>query len=165
MLTPAQLATLKADIAADQTIATLPQNADTAFDIAVLYNKPHAEPFFVWRTQVGIDEIMGNGFVWSRVAAMSAGEFRVWDLMTRLGAINPSQANVRNGIQSAFGAVGDAAMRQSIYGHCQRQATRAERLFSLGTGTSVTNAGTGPALALITDPISPDDVAAARSLP
>lgn len=163
-LTPAQLATLKTDIAASE-FSALPNNSDTAFDIAVAYNKPHAQTFFVWRQSVNVLDIMGNGFDWTRVDNMTVGKARIWQFMTALGTINPAQANVRAGIQAAFTATADDAMRQAIYGHCQGQATRAQRLFATGAGTSTTNDGTGPATTALLSPLTADDVFAARSLP
>lgn len=165
-LTAPQLAALKADIAADQDLAGLPQNADTAFDIARIYNAPSPTPYFVWRREVSAREIMGNGFIWPRVKTMSGAEFQVWDLMTRLDFINPSFDQVRAGIMDAFPSnPGDQTMRLAIFSHCQKQATRAERLFATGAGTTTNHSGVGPATSALTEPITPDEVAAARSLP
>lgn len=48
-LTPAQLATLKADILADGALNAFPNNSDGAFEIAKAYNAVAAPDYFVWR--------------------------------------------------------------------------------------------------------------------
>lgn len=141
MLTTAQLATLRTAIDADPALASQPNNADGHFTIAGVLNKPSNPAFTVWRTAVPIDEIMSNGFVWTSVDGMTAGKARIWDWMSRLGAINPSKANIRQGLADAFGA--GTAMGLSILPHLKRIATRAEQLLATGTGTDATPAVMG----------------------
>jgi hypothetical protein len=55
------------------------------------------------------------------------------------GMINPSKANIRAGIAACW--VGNAsllAVQTAILAACKRAATRAEALFSTGTGTEQT---------------------------
>jgi hypothetical protein len=92
---------------------------------------------------------MGNGFDWTRVDNLTVGKARIWEFMTTLGVINPSQANVRAGILAVFGTAGDLAMRLSIFGHCQRLATRVQKLFATGAGTTVTEQGIGPGTTVV----------------
>lgn len=166
MLTPQQLATLKAEIDADPILAAKPLNSDGSFEIAQILNNTLATPdFFVWRTRVRIDEIMGNGFDWTRVDNMTVGESRIWEFMTQLGFINPNLANVRAGLNEAFkGTAQDDSMRLAIYtNHLQAKATRIQKLFAVGTGTTSSNVGTGPATVVV-ESISPSDVDQARAL-
>ena len=162
MLTPTQLVTLRADIDAGPFAGT-PQNSDTDVEIASFYNSAFPTAYFVWKPEVAVAEIMGNGFDWTRVDNLTEGRARIWTYMTALGVINPSQANVRAGIAAAFNQAADANMRLAIFGHCQQQATRGQRLFAVGTGTSTTNAGLGPASTPVYE-ITPSDVSAARTL-
>lgn len=134
MLTPAQLTTLKADILADPVLAAYPVNSDGAFAIAEAYKAETT--FIVWRTSVPVDEIVNNGFIWTAVDTLQAGKARIWDWMRESGQINPSKANVRQGLQDAFGAT-----QPNIAQHLKRAANRGEKLFATGTGTTA-NPGT-----------------------
>ena len=156
-LTNAQLIVLRDDIAADPAFAGLPHNSDGAWAVAAAYNLQAVPNFYVWKDSVETNVIMGNGFDWTRIDNLTVGKSRIWDFMTRLGVLNPSQANVRAGILATFGTAADLAMRLAIFGHCQRLATRIQKLFSTGAGTAVTEQGIGPATAAV-DSISYQDV-------
>ena len=165
-LTPAQLAALKAEINADPTLAAKPLNSDGDFEIALILNTVLAAPdFFVWRTNVSVNEIMGNGFDWTRVDNMTVGEARIWEFMTQLGRINPNLANVRAGVNEAFkGTAQDDTMRLAVYtNHLQEKATRIKKLFASGAGTTSSNVGVGPATVTV-ERIDPNDVLEARAL-
>jgi hypothetical protein len=145
MLTTQQLQTLKTAILADQALAALPVNDDTAFAIADAFNLPASPAFVAWRSSVPVEEIMSNGFVWTEVDGLSVGKARIWEWMADLGTINPSRANIRAGIDNAFqgAGAGPVAMRAAIYAHCKRNVTRAEKLYATGTGTDVSPATMG----------------------
>jgi hypothetical protein len=164
-LTPAQLTTLKAAIDADPVLAAKPLNSDGDFDIAQILNNTQSAPdFYVWKTSISVNEIMGNGFDWTRVDNMVVGEARIWDFMTKLGFINPNQSNVRAGINEAFkGTAQDNTMRLAIYGHCQRLAMRTQRIFATGSGVTSDDLGVGPGTVVV-ESITPNDVHAARAL-
>lgn len=137
-LSPEQLATLKQAIDADPALSAAPLNSDGAFFIAAELNKLASPDFIVWRTLVTQDEIMQNGFDWTRVDNLSVGPARVWDWMFNNAdrAINPSKPNVRAGIEAVWkGTAADLAVRAAVYVHCKRKATRAEKLFATGTGS------------------------------
>ena len=109
---------------------------------------------------------MGNGFDWTLVDNLTAGKARIWEWMTQLGVINPSQANVRAGIIASISGTGAAfpTMRTAIFGHCQRLATRFEKLLATGSGTQSTDQGVGPGIATVPGPLSWNDVLTARAL-
>jgi len=134
MLTNTQLQILANDILLDPVLSSLPLTPDSAFAIAEAYNQESNPTYVVWKTAVGIDEIMNNGFVWTAVDGLTNGKARIWEWMTRLGTINPSKANIRQGLQDAFGA--GSAMSNAIAPHLKRSASRVERLFATGTGTT-----------------------------
>lgn len=157
-MTPAQLATLKADILNDPALAAQPMTSDGAFAIADAYNAPASPAFQVWRTRVSAEEIMSNGFVWTAVDGLTNGKARIWEWMTRYNFINPSKPNVRQGIQDCFGAA--SQMVTGILPHCRRAATRVERLFATGTGSEAQ-----PGTMSFEGPVSYQDVEAARALP
>jgi len=133
MLSNAQLATLKTDILADLVFVVIPNTLDGAFEIAQAYNLLAAPNYTVWKTSVSTQEIMENGFIWTTVDSLTAGKARIWDWMTRLGQINPSRTNVRQGLADAFGA--GSAMATAILPFLKRLSTRAEKLFATGTGS------------------------------
>jgi hypothetical protein len=165
-LTNAQLQTLKAAIDGDPELAAKPLNGDGYFDIAAILNGTIASPdFYVWRTLVSVAEIMGNGFDWTRVDNMTVGESRIWEYMTQLGFINPNQANVRAGVNEAFkGTAQDNALRLAVFGHCQKLATRTERIFASGAGVPSSDVGVGPGTVTVAS-VTPLDVEQARALP
>lgn len=139
MLNTAQLAVLKAAIAAetDPAFVTLRQEGGTGL-MAEFFNVVPPQPFIVWRTSVSQDEIMQNGFDWVQVDNLSVGKARIWAWLfdNQSNTINPSKPNVRAGIDEAWkGTAAMLAVREAIYGHCKRGATRAEKLFATGVGT------------------------------
>lgn len=138
-MTPAQLQIIKSDILANPDLSAFPPGPDGAFAIAAAYNEPTT--FTVWRSNVGAEEVMNNGFVWTAVDSLTAGKARIWEWMTRYGSINPSKANVRQGIQDCFGA--GSAMVTGILPHCKRFATRAEKLLATGVGSNAAPAVMG----------------------
>lgn len=165
-LTGPQLATLKAAILANPTWAALPNTSDGNFDLAVLLNQPAVPAFFIWRSKVTVDEIMTNGFDWTRVDNLTVGKARIWDWMTQLGTINPSQANVRAGVEACFSVqAGDQPNRQAIYDHAQRLATAVEKIFAMGTGATSNDHGVGPGTVApeLEGPINPQLVGQARN--
>lgn len=162
-MTPAQLSTLKTFINNDPTLSAVPNTTDGAIDLAALLNQVASPNFFVFRTDVPVSEIMGNGFAWDRVDNMTVGKSRIWEFMTQLGSINPSQANVIAGVNAAFTAGADQAMRLGIFGHCQRKASRFEKIFATGSGTTTSDLGVGPGAIVVEGPVSPAEVQNARN--
>lgn len=168
-LTLQQKQVFKADIAAStdlidyngQSIAVnqIPFNDDGHVAIANAYNKAATPNFTVWKTSVSVDEIMSNGFVWTAVDGLTAGKARIWEWMSKLGSINPSKPNIRQGLADAFG--NNTPMANGILPHLKELATRAERLFATGTGTD-NNPGTRPVEAV--GAISAQEIAQIRSL-
>lgn len=157
-MTPAQLATLKAAILANPALSSLPMTSGGALIIAEAFNADTNPEFIVWKTSVSIDEIMRNGMDWARVDNLSVGKARIWDWLGRLGSFDASKPNVRAGIDATWvGTSADLAVRASIYVHCKRTATEAEKLFATGTGSDAS-----PAVLTFEGVLSADDVAQAR---
>ena len=136
-LTPAQRPTLLAAVKADPTAAAARVAGDT-FALRAWLNAESA--FIIWRTSVTQDEIMQNGFDWTRVDNLSVGKARVWEWLfsNQNRAFNPSKANVRAGIdQTWVGTAADLAVRAAVYVHCKRPATQVQKVFAAGTGTDL----------------------------
>lgn len=158
-LTPAQLVTLKAAIDADPVLSAYPNTPDGAYAIADDLNALDPGPFVVWKTAVNPDEILRNGMDWTRVDNLSVGKARIWEWMTRLGTFNSSRLNIRAGIDATWtGTAADLAVRATVYTHCKRPATRAEKLFATGTGSDAS-----PATMTVEGRLSYQDVYAARN--
>ncbi len=169
MLMPAQLATLKASIAADPVLSLLPINDDTSQQIAEAYNAAASPDFWVWRTSVYKDEFTngvgpdgttftwaGNGFI-----TRSAGEQAAWrELFNGMNPINPSMANVQAAVADIFSGSGNAAAnRTHLLAISRRKSTRFERLFATGTGSTGS-----PGLMVVEGLVNRDDVRTAREL-
>lgn len=162
-LDPSFYATVKAAINADPALVVLPDNSDGNFEVAAALNAEADPAFYVWKTNVTNAEILQNGMDWTRVDNLSVGKSRIWEWMFQFGYINAAKANVRAGIEAVWvGTAADLAVRASVYGHCQRKASRVEKLLATGAGTTVSN-GIGPATMGFEGPITYADVHAARS--
>lgn len=153
-LTPAQKQTLKTAIQADSTANTLYVDGNLS-GLADYYNALADPAFIVWRTFVPRDEIMLNGFDWTRVDNLSIGKSRIWDWMfITSGGINPSKPNIRAGIDATWvGTAADLAVRDAVYIHCKRSASRLEKLFATGTGSTAV-----PATMTVDQPLSVADL-------
>lgn len=140
-LSPAQSQALKADINADPAFDALKLTPDGRFAIAAAYNLAASPAWTIWRTNVTRSEILQNGFDWTRLDNLSVGKARVWSDIFVDGTINPSKPNVRVGIESVWvGTAQDLAVRAAVYVHCKKLATRAQKLFSTGTGSDASPA-------------------------
>lgn len=161
-LNQSQLQALRAYIDATPELAALPNSNDGAYEIASRLNTLASPQWIVWRTSVGQDEIMQNGFDWTRVDNLSVGKARIWEWLfnNQARAFNPSKINVRAGIEATWvGTAADLAVRAAVYTHCKRPATVAEKLFSTGTGSDASPATMG-----FEGSVTYMDVASARSL-
>lgn len=168
-MTPQQLTTLKAAILADTAPAVVTARTDRNDpEVARLYNLPAAPDYFIWRDSVTWDEIMQNGFDWVLVDNLAAGKARIWEWLFRntQTAMNATKANIRAGVAECW--KGSAPMndqRGVVFGHCQKRATKCEKVFATGAGTSTTVDGVGPADGTFFGDISGNDVSAALNLP
>jgi len=158
-MTPEQLAALKPTLLADPALSqwVIDYRDDLIRDY---YNAVSDPAFTVWKTQVTQDEIMQNGFDWTRVDNLSIGKARVWEWMfSSSAAFNPSKANVRAGIDSVWvGTAADLAVRAAVYIHCKRIANRVERIFATGVGSDAV-----PGLLVFEGELTTDDVSAMLS--
>lgn len=171
-LSPAQLAAIKADIAADPTLSAFPNNSDGNDAIRLAYNLLPAVDFWVWRTFVPDAEITGNttvdGTAWSWTAyiARSQGERDAWRQMVNMaGGINASLPNVRSGVADIFSGAGGTAQRTHLLTIGRRKATRIEKLLATPTAGGVGNPGitSNPATMTQEGGLTGADVEAARN--
>lgn len=136
MLTTEQLTTLKAAILAETDAEFVPlRTANDEQGMADWYNA--ASTHVVWRTSVTRDEIMGDGFDFTQVDNLTVGQARIFDWLLWDGAVDPSQASKRAAISEAWkGTAAKVAVGTYILGLCKRAASRVEKLFAVGTGTT-----------------------------
>lgn len=115
--------------------------AGNSLGLRLHLNAQAVPDFIVWRTDVDIQEVMGNGMNWARVDNLTVGKARIWDWMSRLGQLNCAKANIRAGIDATWvGTAADLAVRDVVYGHCKRTANNIEKLLANGTGTTLSPA-------------------------
>jgi hypothetical protein len=136
-LTPTQLQTFKSAILADPNLAD-EVAAGANGDIANAFNVDAAPQFTVWRTRVTREECSVEGFDWTQVDNLTVGQARIWDWLFASGSADPSEGGVRAGITECWkGTAAKVLVRDFVLGKCKRLATRFERLYTTGTGSTV----------------------------
>ena len=139
-LTTEQLQTFRAALYAETDPEFVGyREAGLAQPMTEWYNRPANPPKVVWKTRLELEEITSNGFDWVRVDNLSVGKARIWEWMfgSEDKSINPSKPNIRAGIAEVWkGTAADLAVQASVFAHCKRPATRVEKLFTAGVGTT-----------------------------
>ena len=166
-LTQDQLTTLQANILTSPDMTTIPNTDDGAFQIAALYNLRAVPDYWVWKTALTERDATepvgpeGTSFSWPQYIARTAGEQNGWNRLFHSGVVNPSLPNTRQAVADIFSGAQAAptAQRTHLLAAARRQASRAEKLFAVGTGTTVSPAAMGYEGA-----IRYQDVLAARAL-
>lgn len=158
-LSASQLATLKADIAADPVLSARPNNSDGAFDVAIAYNTVASPAFTVWKSSVTIDAT-GQAFNGTELAGLtSANNTRLQTVAVYLAnGYNAAIPDVRQMFSDIFSGAGGANTRANLLVAWKRLATRGEKLFATGTGTDAS-----PATIVFEGQISYQDVLTARN--
>ena len=146
MLTEAQRTTLKADILANQDTADKYAIGDLS-SLANLYNADAAPSFVVWRTSIPPADYR-DAIVWTEVDALTAGKARIWEWITQsmTGNLNAASANVRQGLLDCWAS--NTTTRTQLTAAAKRNASRIEKLFSTGTGSTAS-----PATMVVEGPI------------
>lgn len=158
-LTPAQLATMKADIIATPAFNSQPNNSDGAFAIAAAYNLPASPNFTVWKTNVAINDV-GQKFNGTELAGLTtANNTRLQTIAQFLVlGVNPSLTDTRQFFDDIFSGAGGTTTRANLLALWKRLATRAEKLYATGTGTDP-----APATLTFEGSVSYSDVQTARN--
>ena len=131
-LTAAEKTTLKAAITGDATANAFPNTGDGNFDLAVYLNTVPAAPTSVWRADIDPAEI-GGAVVMADFIALTAVKQNGLILLTQGSRVDASQANVRTGFSSTFGA---GATLTALTALAQRAGTRFEVIFSSAAGAA-----------------------------
>ena len=170
-LTTAQLATLKADIAANSNttgqpgsayqntaVNAVPNNDDGNFAIAYWYNQIASGPFILWRKRVPLTEL-GDAMVATEVAGLTTANLtrlQVYAEYNTVG-INASQ-NTSDAFDNIFSGAGGVNTRTALAAVWRRSALRGEKLYATGTGTSI-----APATIVVEGTLTASDVSTARN--
>jgi hypothetical protein len=183
-LSAAQLAALKADIAANVNtipagqpfagvqVKLVPATEEGNGVIAFWYNLAATPDYWVWRTFVPDAEIYetttgdGTAWSWSIYIARSQAERDAWRQMVNMkGGVNASLANVRAGVADIFSGAGGAAQRTHLLTVGRRLAGNAEKLFSAATAGGVGQRGgtANPDTMAFEGPLTLTDVLNARN--
>lgn len=157
-LTSAQLATLRSHITASADLNVLPNNEDGAFEIARLMNLAASPSYTVWRTDAPRENI-ANAVVWTEyIANTSAAERDAFREIVNQDKINFALPNIVQGFQDIFSGATKATSRQAVLNAGKRAATRGEKLYATGTGSSGS-----PGTMAFEGAITVQDVLAARA--
>jgi hypothetical protein len=157
-LTPAQQATLKADILADGTLNAFPDNPDGNIEIAAAYNIIAVPDFTVWRSNVGITETgkAFNGAEWAGLTGTNHSRLQTVSQWLPEG-YNAGLADIRAMFDDIWSGAGGQVTRASLLALWKRLATRAEKLYATGTGSNAV-----PALLVFEGALTYTDVHLAR---
>ncbi len=190
-MTSAQLAALKTDILADPTLSQLDHTSEAGYEqIAAAYNVLATPDYFVYRSNVPIDEIF-NAITWksltpadavptdtqlnvqtftARAVACQGYVFNLEVLLQGRLVVNPGNKNFRQGLRDALqavpsganGALQDAGWATLRDTVLARKATRAEKLFSDITNGNGSTAANAAQLGF-EGLVGPGDISAAFS--
>jgi hypothetical protein len=175
ILTAAQLQAIKADIAANSDLNAFPNTDDGNFAIAALYNALTAIAFFVYRTNIPVQDIfdqitwanltpadappaaadttLSDHLAWqSRALACQAKQFNVQLLLQGQSLVNGAKPNVRAGLQDALTNVPSGAAGALVSGgwvgvRDNALARKATRIEKLFATTAVNHDGSTAAAA------------------
>ena len=145
-LTQAQKDILAADIIVNRALIA---EGDT-IGAADFYNAVASPDHWVWKDRLTEHEIVeqtsadGTVWSWTTYIARSQGERDAWVRMFNgTFSINPSIKQVRDGIADIFSGAGGATQRAHLLGMGRRKASRIEKLFAVGAGTTAAPSNMG----------------------
>lgn len=138
-LSQAQLATLKAAIAADATLNAYPNTADGAYDMcAQVLNVTASPAFVVWQDKL-TPELFDSGLIAgaTQIDGLTQGKR---DELFMIGQRTRDCNNtaVRAAIDDATGS--QNTLKAAIVAVTKRNATAGEKIFATGTGTTASPA-------------------------
>lgn len=158
-LTVSQLQTLKTDLNAN--FSGVPDE-----EAAAAYNLNASPDFWVWKTSLSERECVeqpspdSTTFSWPQYIARTEAERSGWNRLFSSGVVNPALPNVRQAVADIFSGAQAAptAQRAHLLAIARRLATRGEKLFSTGTGSTASPATMGSE-----GPITSQNVSEARN--
>lgn len=161
-LSPAQMTTLLADIAANTATVVVggvtvqinqigaagkpPKGTDSAAEVAAWYNTAASPSWTAWRKLVALAEIAGaiNGTELAGLSSLNNTRLQtIITLISAAGGLNASLADQRQFFDDIFSGSGGTTTRAQLLALWKRLATRLQKLFSSGTGSDASPATTG----------------------
>lgn len=165
-LTQAQETALKADILADGTLSPLTGTADGRLAIANAYNATAVPDYFVWATNVAVNDIFDNvtwanftpadpadnTVTWSNRSLSCQGkQFNLQTILSGRTTLDASKTNIRaalndatTGLPSGASGASRSGGWTSILPILSRKARRIEKLFAIDDGAGIGNTVTDP---------------------
>jgi hypothetical protein len=145
-LTTAQKATLKTHIRATPDLAAIYENGDLQ-SLANALNAAASPVYVVWKSSASTMD-MAKVINYNAVAGMTTANTDRVQLFVRLNptSFDPARADIRQFFTDTFsGALNGQgqATRDALEAFYRRNATRTEKLFATGTGTTVAPAVLG----------------------
>ena len=134
-LSQSQLTTLKAAILADPVLVTFVNSGQYA-PIAASMNANASPSWTVWKSSVPMVEI-GKKINGAELGGLTTANHTRLQTIIQIsgGFINPSLADQRAFFDDVFSGAGGTNTRANLLVLWKRLATRAEKLFSTGTGS------------------------------
>jgi hypothetical protein len=153
-LTPAQLQSLKAAIAADGALAAIPNDPEGNLQVAAAFNAAASPAFTIWRKSVTLKEV-GDKLNGTELAGLSSLNHTRLQTVVQLSAagIDASLADRRQFFDDIFSGAGGQNTRAALLALWKRLSTYAEKLFATGTGTDGS-----PAILVHEGIVHPDDI-------
>lgn len=167
MLTETQLPTLRAAIDAETDPAFVElRSAGATGAMAEWFNADASPDYWVWRRELSKREVVsdvssdGTSFSWSALIARSSSEQFGWSqIWNSTLTCDPSLLNVRQAFADIFSGGTGSATRAHLLAMSRRKATKGEKLYASGTGTTA-----APALMAFEGDITNGDVVLALAL-
>ena len=158
-----QIIAINADILANPDLNIWPKGSDGDFEIALLYNMDASPVFQVWKTNASVQDIFNaidwtkytptdapesTGIYTARAMAINVKQMNLQNMLIGRDTVNSSFTNIRAGLRDAViqlpsgtgGAMVAAggASGATVLTACLRNATRLEKLLSIGSATTGT---------------------------
>ena len=135
-LTTAQLTTLKADIQSRPSLWANGTQQIGNEEVAAFYNSTASPVVNIWKPAVTVQEL-NSAIAWSDMVVVTQEKQLAYQSMIWNFSIDMTDAQVRAGIDSIFGA--GSASKNGINAIGKRGATYLEALFSTGGATKVSS--------------------------
>ncbi len=183
-MTPAQLQTLGAYIAADPVLSLIPNSNDGAYEVAAALNLPASPAYSVWQTSVPTQDIFdaidwakftptdaadGSNIYTNRLLMIQTKQMNLQNILMGRDTVNARKANVREGLRDAViqlpaGVAGSIVAAGGASGvNVLNKMVRPARLIEkiLVTGAATTGSVTAGLMGY-EGTVSPGDVSTAR---
>ncbi len=122
-----ELAVIKAAINADATAIGFVNAKNPGACAEYLNAAPAAGAVLIWRPDIPVAELL-TGVLWSAFVALSAQVQAAWTALTAGGTVDATNANVRAGFVTIFGAASQTVTNLAAI--AQRSASRLEAIFT-----------------------------------